>query len=80
MCSWRMSSTGEASRRSPTAAASRTRGPPPAAAPAPSAAGTDARAEQAALYALPLVIMDLTREQFFADPIAADATPNRFLP
>jgi hypothetical protein len=35
-------------------------------------------AERAAIYALPLVIMDLTREQFFANPIAADATPNRF--
>jgi hypothetical protein len=31
------------------------------------------------MYALPLVIMDLTREHFFADPIAVDATPNRFL-
>jgi hypothetical protein len=51
---------------------------PPAAAPT-SSAGGDARADQAALYALPLVIMDLTREQFFADPVAADATPNRFL-
>lgn len=55
-----------------------TRPAPPPTAP-PAAAGADARAEQAALYALPLVIMDLTREQFFADPIAADATPNRFL-
>jgi hypothetical protein len=54
--------------------------PAPAAAPAPTgAADTTTRADQAALYALPLVIMDLTREQFFADPMAADATPNRFL-
>jgi len=55
-----------------------TRPAPPAAAPAASAAA-DPRADRAALYALPLVIMDLTREQFFADPMAADATPNRFL-
>jgi hypothetical protein len=54
--------------------------PAPVAPPAPSAApDADARAEQAALYALPLVIMDLTRERFFADPVSADATPNRFL-
>src|SRR5262249_39649338 len=46
----------------------------PSTAPAPAA-----RADEAAMYALPLVIMDLTREQFFADPMAADATPNRFL-
>jgi hypothetical protein len=32
----------------------------------------------ATLYALPLVIIDLTREETFADPAAADATPNRF--
>jgi hypothetical protein len=38
-----------------------------------------ARAEDAAMYALPLVIMDLTHEQFFADPVMADATPNRFV-
>ena len=38
-----------------------------------------ARADEAAMYALPLVIMDLTREQFFADPIAAEVTPNQFL-
>jgi hypothetical protein len=31
------------------------------------------------MYALPLVTMDLTREQFFASPLAAGATPNRFL-
>jgi hypothetical protein len=42
-------------------------------------AAATARAEDAALYTLPLVIMDLTREQFLADPIAADTTPNRFL-
>jgi hypothetical protein len=49
--------------------------------PPPSTRAPDAavRADEAALYALPLVIMDLTREQFFADAIAADATPNRFL-
>jgi hypothetical protein len=35
----------------------------------PRTAGADTRADQAALYALPLVIMDLTREQFFADPM-----------
>jgi hypothetical protein len=35
-------------------------------------------AAQAALYALPLVIMDMTREQFFANPAATVATPNRF--
>jgi hypothetical protein len=55
-----------------------TRPAPPAAAPTTSAAA-DPRADRAALYALPLVIMDLTREQFFADPMAADATPDRFL-
>jgi hypothetical protein len=38
-----------------------------------------ARADRAAMYALPLVIMDLTREQFFAGATAADATPDRFL-
>ena len=53
---------------------------PTAVAPPPSGApDADARAEQAALYALPLVIMDLTRERFFADQVSADATPNRFL-
>ncbi len=36
-------------------------------------------AAQATLYALPLVIMDLTRQEIFASPAAADATPNRFL-
>lgn len=35
-------------------------------------------ARKAAIYALPLVIMDITREQFFASPASADATPNRF--
>jgi hypothetical protein len=50
----------------------------PAAAPTP-ASGADPRADQAARYALPLVIMDLTREQFFADPMAVEATPDRFL-
>lgn len=35
-------------------------------------------AARATLYALPLVIMDLTREEAFADPAAADAAPNRF--
>ena len=62
------------------AACARPAAPPPAPAAAASAAADPAaRAEQAALYALPLVIMDLTREQFFADPIAVDATPGRFL-
>jgi hypothetical protein len=37
------------------------------------------RAEEATLYALPLVIMDLTREQFFASPPSPEVTPNRFL-
>jgi hypothetical protein len=46
---------------------------------APAAPDRAARAELAALYALPLVTMDLTREQFFAQPATADATPNRFL-
>jgi hypothetical protein len=57
-------------------------GRPAPTAASPPAIGTPdatARADDAALYALPLVIMDLTREQFFAGPIAADATPNRFL-
>src|SRR5262249_37083292 len=49
---------------------------PPRVSPVPE---DSALAEQAALYALPLVIMDLTREAFFAGPMAADATPNRFL-
>jgi hypothetical protein len=51
---------------------------PPAASPAVTP-GAPASADRAAMYALPLVIMDLTREQFFASPVAADATPNRFL-
>src|SRR5262249_10224406 len=52
--------------------------PPTPAAAAP--ATLDARADQAALYALPLLIMDLTREQFFAEPIAEDTAPDRFRP
>jgi hypothetical protein len=53
---------------------------PSLASPSPTAAPDAAeRADEAALYALPLVIMDLTRQQFFADPVTADATPNRFL-
>ncbi|HEX3759729.1 MAG TPA: DUF1254 domain-containing protein [Kofleriaceae bacterium] len=52
----------------------------PPAAPSPTTVvDPAARAEQAALYALPLVIMDLTREQFFADPLGAEVTPDRFL-
>ena len=35
-------------------------------------------ATEATLYALPLVIMDLTREETFANSVAADAMPNRF--
>jgi hypothetical protein len=53
----------------------------PAAPSSPTAAAADpaARAGEAAMYALPLVIMDLTREEFFGNPVAADATPDRFL-
>lgn len=56
--------------------------PPSPAAPSPAApAARDpaASAEDAALYALPLVVMDLTREQFFSDPVSADAAPGQFL-
>lgn len=53
---------------------------PPAAGPASTGPADPAtRADQAALYALPLVIMDLTREQFLSDPLGAGVTPNRFL-
>jgi hypothetical protein len=45
---------------------------PSLASPSPTAAPDAAeRADEAALYALPLVIMDLTRQQFFADPVTA---------
>lgn len=37
-----------------------------------------AAADQAFVYALPLVLTDLTREQTFAHPAAVHATPNRF--
>jgi hypothetical protein len=50
---------------------------PPSTAPRPP--DPAALADRAVLYALPLVIMDLTREQYFADPIAVDATPGSFL-
>jgi hypothetical protein len=53
--------------------------PPATSPPASGTPDAGARADEAALYALPLVIMDLTREQFFAGPTAVDATPNRFL-
>jgi hypothetical protein len=52
---------------------------PTAPAASPPTADPAARADQAALYALPLVIMDLTREQFFTDPLAAGVTTDRFL-
>jgi hypothetical protein len=53
--------------------------PSPPVSSSKAAADAAARADEAAMYALPLVIMDLTREQFFADPIAAEVTPNQFL-
>lgn len=52
---------------------------PPPSPPPPAAPDDAARADDAALYALPLVIMDLTREQFFADPLGAGVSANRFL-
>jgi hypothetical protein len=66
-------------RGAPLPSPAATAAPPTATAAETAAPATAIAAEDAALYALPLVVMDLTREQFFSDPVSADATPGRFL-